>query len=114
MSPSTDVTPERIMQVGLGFWASKVLLSAVEMGVFTELSHGPQEFGKLAGQAGSSSSIGQGFPGFARSVGLFAQVGSDLLQHARDRPLPRSDASRATSAECSRWRTRDYSDSGII
>jgi len=27
------------MQVGLGFWASKVLLSAVEMGLFTELAH---------------------------------------------------------------------------
>ncbi len=52
MSPSTDVTPEHIMQVGLGFWGSKVLLSAVEMGVFTELSHGPQEFGKLAGRLG--------------------------------------------------------------
>lgn len=28
---------EHILQIGLGFWASKVLLSAVEMGVFTEL-----------------------------------------------------------------------------
>lgn len=29
------------MQVGLGFWASKTLLSAVELGLFTELSQGP-------------------------------------------------------------------------
>src|SRR5712691_10403733 len=34
-------TPERIMQLGLGFWASKTLLSAVELGVFTELAKGP-------------------------------------------------------------------------
>jgi hypothetical protein len=27
--------PEHILQVGLGFWASKTLLSAVEMGLFT-------------------------------------------------------------------------------
>jgi hypothetical protein len=33
-----DPTPEQIMQVGLGFWPSKVLLSAIEMGVFTELA----------------------------------------------------------------------------
>lgn len=35
-----EVTPERIMQLGLGFWASKVLLSAVELGLFTELARG--------------------------------------------------------------------------
>ena len=26
-----QITPEKIMQVGMGFWASKTLLSAVEM-----------------------------------------------------------------------------------
>lgn len=29
------------MQLGLGFWGSKTLLSAVELGVFTELARGP-------------------------------------------------------------------------
>ena len=45
-------TPERIMQVGLGFWASKVLLSAVEMGLFTELAHAPQDLDSLRGRLG--------------------------------------------------------------
>lgn len=40
------------MQIGLGFWASKALLSAVEMGVFTELAHGPEDFSTLAGRLG--------------------------------------------------------------
>jgi hypothetical protein len=31
-------TPEKIMQLGLGFWGSKPLLSAIELGIFTELS----------------------------------------------------------------------------
>ena len=35
-----DVAPDHIMQVGMGFWASKVLLSAVELGVFTHLGDG--------------------------------------------------------------------------
>jgi O-methyltransferase domain/Dimerisation domain len=35
------LTPEGIMQLGLGFWGSKTLLSAVELGVFTELGDGP-------------------------------------------------------------------------
>ena len=30
--------PDHILQVGLGFWASKTLLSAVEMELFTELA----------------------------------------------------------------------------
>ncbi len=34
-------TPDQIMQLGLGFWGSKTLLSAVELGVFTELARGP-------------------------------------------------------------------------
>jgi len=32
------LTPEKIMQVGFGFWPSKVLLTAVELDVFTALS----------------------------------------------------------------------------
>jgi hypothetical protein len=35
------VRPDNIMQLGLGFWASKTLLSAVELGLFTELARGP-------------------------------------------------------------------------
>ena len=31
------LSPARIMEVGLGFWPAKVLLSAIELGVFTEL-----------------------------------------------------------------------------
>ncbi len=33
-----QVNPSKIMQVGLGFWPSKILLSAVNMGLFTLLS----------------------------------------------------------------------------
>ncbi|MGO4127163.1 methyltransferase [Inquilinus sp. YAF38] len=35
------VTPEHILQLGFGFWASKALLSAVELEVFTVLAGGP-------------------------------------------------------------------------
>lgn len=35
------------MQVGLGFWASKTLLSAIEMEVFTELARHPEDLGTL-------------------------------------------------------------------
>jgi hypothetical protein len=40
---SAEVTPDAILQVGLGFWGSKTLLSAVELGVFTELAQGARQ-----------------------------------------------------------------------
>jgi hypothetical protein len=40
-------TPEYIMQVGLGFWASKTLLSAVELGVFSTLADAPADLPTL-------------------------------------------------------------------
>jgi hypothetical protein len=38
---SAHVTPEHILQLGFGFWGSKALLSAVELGLFTVLAKGP-------------------------------------------------------------------------
>ena len=46
-TPAPAVNPDHIMQIGLGFWASKTLLSAVELGVFTELARGPQSLDSL-------------------------------------------------------------------
>ena len=38
MTPNPPRDPSRILEVGFGFWASKVLLTAVELDVFTKLS----------------------------------------------------------------------------
>lgn len=38
---NAEPTPDAILQLGLGFWGSKALLSAVELGLFTELANGP-------------------------------------------------------------------------
>lgn len=35
------LSPSRIMEVGLGFWPAKTLLSAVELGLFTKLAQQP-------------------------------------------------------------------------
>jgi hypothetical protein len=40
------------MQTGLAFWPSKTLLSAVEMGLFSELARGPEYFDALSGRLG--------------------------------------------------------------
>jgi hypothetical protein len=49
---SDHPTPEHILQVGLGFWASKTLLSAIEMGLFTELARHPEDLETLRERLG--------------------------------------------------------------
>jgi len=44
--------PDEILQVGLGFWASKTLLGAVEMEVFTEVAKHPADLETLTGRLG--------------------------------------------------------------
>lgn len=44
--------PDHILHTGFGFWAAKALLSAVELGVFTELAAGPMEGHVLASRVG--------------------------------------------------------------
>jgi len=43
---------DHILQVGFGFWASKALMSAVEMEVFTELAKHPEDLETLIGRLG--------------------------------------------------------------
>jgi O-methyltransferase domain/Dimerisation domain len=46
------VTPANIFNLGFGFWASKTLLSAVELGLFTELATGPADLATLTRRLG--------------------------------------------------------------
>jgi 2-polyprenyl-3-methyl-5-hydroxy-6-metoxy-1,4-benzoquinol methylase len=46
----THLSPAQILQLGLGFWGSKTLLSAVELGLFTELAQGPLTQQEVAGR----------------------------------------------------------------
>ena len=70
MPPQVD--PSHIMQVGMGFWASKTLLSAVELELFT----------KLGSQAMTAAEIADTLELHARAVPDFpdALVALDLLE----------------------------------
>jgi hypothetical protein len=45
-------SPENILDIGMGFWASKTLLSAVELGLFTELAKSPADLATLSERVG--------------------------------------------------------------
>lgn len=49
---SDHVTPENIVRLGLGFWGSKTLLSAIELGVFTKLAGRELDLESLRGELG--------------------------------------------------------------
>jgi hypothetical protein len=49
---NASVTPERILQTGLGFWGTKTLLSAGELGLFTILAETPLNAGSLRTRLG--------------------------------------------------------------
>jgi hypothetical protein len=44
--------PDHILQLGMGFWGSKTLLSAVELQLFTELAKHPETLAELSARLG--------------------------------------------------------------
>lgn len=80
------VAPDHILQTGLAFWASKTLLSAVEMEVFTELAKGPESLETLSGRLGLHRRSSRDF--------LDALVALGFLEREDDRyrNAPSSDA----------------------
>ncbi len=88
-SAKPRLAPDGIMQLGLGFWGSKTLLSAIELGLFTELAHGP---GRSEGAAAATRAARPERAGLLRRARLARDAppqGNDLFQHAGVGPLSR-------------------------
>lgn len=49
---SHTVSPDGIMQLGFAYWGSRTLLSAVELGLFTQLAGGPLTLGEVQARLG--------------------------------------------------------------
>ncbi len=67
------------MQVGLGFWASKTLLSAIEMGVFTELAKHPEDLKTLQGRLGLHPRAARDFLDALVALGFLRRI--DWVYH---------------------------------
>lgn len=105
------LTPEGILQLGMAFWSSKALLSAVELGLFTELAKAPADANTLVQRLGLHTRSARDF--------LDALVALKMLE--RDdgiyRNTPATDlfldrAKAAMSAAFSKWRMHAFMDSG--
>jgi len=69
------LTPEAILRVGLGFWPSKILLSAVEMELFTDLAKGPQPLERISGRIGLHSRSARDFLDALVALGFLVRKG---------------------------------------
>src|SRR5262249_8009661 len=65
------IDPQRVLQLGMGFWSSRAVLTAVEIGLFTELAKRPRPLHELIDHFGWHPRAAQAF--------LEALVGLDLL-----------------------------------
>ena len=75
-------TPESILQVGLGFWPAKVLLSAVEMGLFTDLAKGPQSLESIQGRLGLHPRSARDFLDALTALGFLIRAGGEYSNTA--------------------------------
>ena len=69
------LTPDAILQLGLGFWGSKTLLSAVELGVFTHLAQGPLTGKTLVERLGLHGRSAHDFLDALVALGMLEQGG---------------------------------------
>ena len=72
-----SVTPDGIMQLGLGFWGSKTLLSAIELGVFSRLAAGPMEGETLAENLGVHARSRRDFLDALVALGMLQRDGGN-------------------------------------
>jgi hypothetical protein len=84
-----NLTPARILETATAFWPSKVLLSAVELGVFSELARAPQSNDELAATVGILPSRSADFFDTLVALGFLERRGNG--SSARYQNTPETD-----------------------
>ena len=71
-----SISPDQILQIGFGYWASKTLLSAVELGLFSHLAGGPQTGAEVQSALGLHPRATFDFLDTLLALGLVEREGS--------------------------------------
>jgi len=72
-----SLSPERILQLELGFCAAQALVAAIELGLFTELGKGPRSARQLRRALGLSARAIPDLPDTLVALGLLEREGDD-------------------------------------
>jgi hypothetical protein len=79
-----QVTYDRIMQTAMGFWASKTLMSAVELGIFDALAGGPLDAKALRLRVGVQERSARDFFDALVALGLLQRDKAGLYTNSRE------------------------------
>jgi hypothetical protein len=82
----TDLSPARILEVGSGFWASRTLLSAVEIGLFTLLAKGALTGEEIVEDLGLHPRAVPDFPDALLALGFLDRDGDGPGARYRNTP----------------------------
>ena len=80
------LSPERILEVGMGFWPAKVLLSATELGVFTALGASSRTAEELRALLGLHPRAVPDFPDALVALGFLERDGDGPTARYRNTP----------------------------
>ena len=83
---TTELSPARIMEVGVGFWASRTLLSAVEIGLFTLLAKGALSGEEMVERLGLHPRAVPDFPDALLALGFLERDGDGPSARYRNTP----------------------------
>ena len=81
-------TPEAIMRLGSAFWGSKTLLSAVGLGLFSELAAGPLDAEALRERLGLHPRGARDFFDALVALGMLERDDGSIPQHPGYRSVP--------------------------
>jgi hypothetical protein len=84
---ATQPDPSHILQTGFAFWASKTLLTAVEMEVFTELARHPANVGTLQGRLGLHPRSARDFFDTLVALGFLVRDDNGIYRNTPDADL---------------------------
>lgn len=94
LQASEEPSPKAILELGFGYWGSKALLSAVELGLFSTLAGGPQELDALTLALGLHPRGAQDFLDALVALGMLQRNGACYQNTpAADRYLDRAKPS---------------------
>jgi hypothetical protein len=94
VADTRTITPDRIMQLGFGYWGSRALLSAVELGVFTELAVAPLDAEALRERLGLHPRGARDFFDALVALGMLERQGDEY----RNTPETGAFLDRATAS----------------
>ena len=87
LNMSGNISPDGILQLGLGFWGSKTFLSAVELGLFTELAKGPADLAALSRRFQLHARSARDFLDALVALGMLARSGDGTYSNTPETEL---------------------------